>query len=271
MSFASDWQRCKKAADIALDVRLPPAAEPPRKLHAAMRYATMNGGKRFRAVLLIMTGEMLNTQTQPLLAPAAAIECVHAYSLVHDDLPCMDDDDYRRGKPACHIEYDEATAILTGDALLTLAFEILAQDQDLVNFDHCKGALIAALAQAAGCRGMAGGQMMDIEYENSGKMAANLNQVHTLKTAKLIQCSVRLGALLSDVSDNEYECLSVYGENLGLAFQYRDDELDEEHQFQQRMRPAELYRDQAIAALANIDRDTTRLKEVARLVVNRET
>ena len=272
MSFALNWQRCKEATDAALDIRLPSASEPPQKLHEAMRYVTLNGGKRFRANLVIMTGEMLGIETQPLLAPAAAIECMHAYTLVHDDLPCMDDDDYRRGKPSCHVAFDEATAILVGDALQALAFEILSNDQDLINFHNRKGDLVAVLAQASGSRGIVGGQLMDIDFEKSGVIIEHLEEVHRMKTAKLIQCSVRLGALLcEDMDRQEYDSLSRYGESLGLAFQYKDDHLDDEHQEGQVMQLAEHQRDLAISSLRNINRDTTSLEEIARLVVDRKS
>ena len=270
MNFSLDWQRCKEATEAALDARLPPSEQPPQRLHEAMRYAVMNGGKRFRAILVIMTGEMLNVETKALIAPAAAIECLHAYSLVHDDLPCMDDDAYRRGKPSCHVAYDEATAVLVGDALLTLAFEILSNDKDLINFQNNKADLVAVLARGAGTKGMVGGQMMDIELENSGQILDHLDTVHRLKTARLIQAAVRLGAVMSrEIDQQKMQILSEYGESVGLAFQYTDDFLDNEHDDGQLQEKGEYHRDKALAALAQLDCNTSNLRHIANFVVER--
>ena len=234
-----------------------------------MRYATLNGGKRFRAVLTIMTGEMLGVDTELLMAPAAAVECMHAYSLVHDDLPCMDDDDFRRGVPSCHIAYGESTAVLVGDALQTLAFEILANDSNLVNLTQA-GKLVQTLAKAAGSRGMVGGQVMDIDLLDSDQIAIDLTMVHRLKTAKLIQASVRLGALMrGQLDERDFEALSEYGESIGLAFQFTDDYLDEEHQEENLQEKAASQRDQAIAAVRRVNRDTTNLEKIAKFVVDR--
>ena len=270
MSFDQDWKRCQQAVEAALETWLPSADEPPQKLHQAMRYATLNGGKRFRAVLVIMTGEMLGVDTKLLMAPAVAVECMHAYSLVHDDLPCMDDDDFRRGVPSCHIAYGESTAVLVGDALQTLAFEILANDSNLVNFTTQAGKLVQTLAKAAGSRGMVGGQVMDIDLLDSDLTTIDLTTVHRLKTAKLIQASVRLGALMSDqLNERDYEALSEYGESIGLAFQFTDDYLDEEHQEENLQEKAASLRDQAIRAVQRVNRNTTNLEKIARFVVDR--
>ena len=268
MSFESDWQRCRKAVEAALDVQLPSVSESPEKLHEAMRYATLDGGKRFRAVLLIMTGEMLGVDTEVLLDPAVAIECVHAYSLVHDDLPCMDDDQYRRGKLSCFAAYDEATAVLVGDALQTLAFEIIASSDQLNHIGGRRSSLISVLAKASGSRGMAGGQALDLNFDSSN--ADSLLRVHRLKTAKLIQASVRLGALAyENLKDEEYAALSEYGELIGLSFQYQDDVLDDEHDVEfARLRASEL-RDQAIGALKTLSHDTTNLQKIAEFTVER--
>ncbi len=270
MSFDQDWKRCQQAVEAALEAWLPSADEPPQKLHQAMRYSTLNGGKRFRAVLAIMTGEMLGVDTKLLMAPATAVECMHAYSLVHDDLPCMDDDDFRRGVPSCHIAYGESTAVLVGDALQTLAFEILANHSNLVNFTTQAGKLVQTLAKAAGSRGMVGGQVMDIDLLDSDLTIIDLTTVHRLKTAKLIQASVRLGALMSDqLNERDYEALSEYGESIGLAFQFTDDYLDEEHQEENLQEKAASLRDQAIRAVQRVNRDTTNLEKIARFVVDR--
>ncbi len=270
MNFNDYWKRCEQATHAALEKRLPAPDQDPTTLHQAMRYVTLNGGKRFRAILVIMTGEMLNVDLKPLLAPATAVECLHAYSLVHDDLPCMDDDDFRRGKPSCHVAYDEATAVLVGDALQSLAFEILSSDEDLINFHDKKSDLIATLARAAGSQGMVGGQMMDIQLEKSGKILDHLEQVHRLKTAKLIQCAVMMGGLLSDeINDQVLECLGNYGESLGLAFQYTDDYLDEEHQQGRLNEKARLHADNAVDAVRMLDWNTSSLQRMANFVVER--
>ena len=270
MNFEQHWQRYQQAAITALEERLPPVTEPPCRLHEAMRYATLNGGKRFRAVLVMMTGQLFDTELERLMAPAAAMECIHAYSLVHDDLPCMDDDDYRRGMPSCHKQYDEATAVLVGDALQALAFHILSADKSLINLSGKQGLLVSVLAQAAGSTGMVGGQMLDIEFEQA---AGEIDPytVHQLKTARLIQASVRLGALVSDdVNPEEYQALGDYGEYLGLAFQFRDDQLDGDALADNPIEKAKQMRDQALVRLRMIDRDIDNLEKLADFVITRE-
>ncbi len=268
MSFQIDWQRCREITEAALDERLPSEHEPPHRLHEAMRYATMDAGKRFRAVLVIMTGEMLGVDTKHLLDPAAAIECVHAYSLVHDDLPCMDDDKYRRGKLSCFAAYDEATAILVGDALQTLAFEILATSDALNHLGPRRSSLVSVLAKAAGSRGMAGGQALDLNLSNSN--GSELLTVHRMKTAKMIQASVNLGALTCEtLHEDEYQRLSVYGELVGLAFQFQDDVLDDDHDVDFARKRAVALKDQAITEIRSLPYDTTNLEQIADFSVNR--
>ena len=205
-----------------LERALPPASEPPRRLHEAMRYAVLNGGKRIRAILVIATGEALHADAKRLEPPACAVEFIHAYSLVHDDLPSMDDDDLRRGIPTCHRAFGEATALLAGDALQTLAFETLActpapDAQDLVRI----------LAQAIGSRGMAGGQAVDLESVGRTLTLDQLERMHLHKTGALIRASVRLGALSAGARDPEIlDRLDEYARCIGLAFQIRDDVLD---------------------------------------------
>ena len=270
MSFESDWRRCVDAVNAALDARLPSPRTPPARLHEAMRYATMNGGKRFRAIVVMMTGEILGTDVKLLAPPAAAVECIHAYSLVHDDLPAMDDDDVRRGQPACHIKFGEATAILAGDALQALAFKILSTDADLVTLQERRNILVATLSDAVGSTGMAGGQEMDLAASGAGSMQYDLDTIHRLKTAALIQCSVRLGALVSDSCDKEvYEALGVYGECVGLAFQCKDDALDGENEPEQMLKKASKMRDQAIDALSILKHNTENLERIAEFVVSR--
>ncbi|MDE0310529.1 MAG: polyprenyl synthetase family protein [Acidiferrobacterales bacterium] len=271
MPFKQDWTRCRKLTEQALDARLPPVDLPPQSLHEAMRYATLNGGKRFRATLAIMTGEMLGVETELLLPSAVAVECVHAFSLVHDDLPCMDDDDFRRGKLSCHAVYGEAMGVLVGDALHSLAMEILAKDESLVHFQHKTGQLVAALAEAAGSTGMIGGQVLDIELTDSDG-SIDLHTVFQLKTAKLIQGAVKLGALMCDDLDaRDYEALCEYGEAVGLAFQYVDDHLDGEHLGENLLDKAVGFRDQAISALQRLNgTDSSNLVQAANFVVERK-
>ena len=205
-----------------LDRALPPAAEPPRRLHEAMRYAVLGGGKRVRAILAVATGETLHADAGRIEPAACAVEFIHAYSLVHDDLPCMDDDDLRRGVPTCHRAFGEATALLAGDALQALAFETLvrAPAPDL-------GELVRVLAHASGSRGMAGGQAVDLESVGRTLTLDQLEHMHLHKTGALIRASVRLGALCAGARDPEIlDRLDEYARCIGLAFQIRDDVLD---------------------------------------------
>lgn len=205
-----------------LDRVLPPASEPPRRLHEAMRYAVLNGGKRIRAILVLATGETLQAHADRLEPPACAVELIHAYSLVHDDLPSMDNDDLRRGVPTCHQAFDEATALLAGDALQTLAFETVARTSA-----SNAGELVRILAQASGSRGMAGGQAIDLESVGRTLTLEQLERMHLLKTGALIRASVRLGALSTGARDPEIlDRLDEYARCIGLAFQIRDDVLD---------------------------------------------
>ena len=213
-------------AQAALERFLPDASGPASDLEAAMRYAVLGGGKRLRAALVYATGEMLGAPLERLDRPAAAIEMIHAYSLVHDDLPAMDDDDLRRGKPTCHKVYGEAGAILAGDALQSLAFEILAPatpDGDArTHLD-----MVRVLAAASGARGMAGGQALDLAAVGARLDVDGLTTMHGLKTGALIRASVRLGGLGANADPRTLSRLDVYGENLGFAFQIVDDILDE--------------------------------------------
>lgn len=192
-----------------------------------MRYACLNGGKRVRAMLVYASGEVVNADPVLLDTAASAVEMIHAYSLVHDDLPAMDDDDLRRGKPACHIAYDEATAILAGDALLTLAFEILATDATSPADIPRRVKMIQRLASAAGTAGMTGGQSLDFEAVGQTLSRDQLAQIHQRKTGALIQACVHLGALCGDVKTGELAALDQYARHLGIAFQIVDDILDE--------------------------------------------
>jgi len=205
-----------------LDRALPPASEPPLRLHEAMRYTVLGGGKRVRAILAVATGESLGAEAQCMEPAACAVEFIHAYSLVHDDLPCMDDDDLRRGVPTCHRAFGEATALLVGDALQALAFETLARAPM-----SDSGELVRVLARASGSRGMAGGQAIDLESVGRTLTLDQLENMHLHKTGALIRASVRLGALCAGARDPEtLDRLDEYARCIGLAFQIRDDILD---------------------------------------------
>ncbi len=211
----------------ALERFLPSTEKPPARLHEAMRYAVLSGGKRIRPVLVYAAGAAVGVAPEQLDAPAAAVELIHAYSLIHDDLPAMDDDDLRRGRPTCHKAFDEATAILAGDALQALAFQVLAADDS--------GPLAAQLrrlrrlrllGEACGSFGMAGGQALDMDAVGGQLTLAELEAMHRLKTGALIRCSVLLGALGAVVDEALLGRLGRYAECIGLAFQIQDDILD---------------------------------------------
>ncbi len=210
-----------------LNIWLPSENTLPQKLHAAMRYSSLDGGKRIRPALVYATGHALGVALEKLDGPACAIELIHAYSLVHDDLPAMDDDALRRGKPTCHIAYDEATAILTGDALQTLAFYILANDKHMVADASLRLRMVAVLAQNSGSIGMVGGQAIDLYAVGKELNLSELKNMHLCKTGALIRASILLGALsFPDINDNTLEILTTYGNSVGLAFQIQDDILD---------------------------------------------
>lgn len=213
--------------DAALTRALPDPDAPPARLHAAMRHAVLLGGKRMRPLLVHATGAMFGAEPSALDAPAVAIELVHAYSLVHDDLPAMDDDALRRGQPTVHIAFDEATAILAGDALQSLAFQAVAEAA--VSPPVCVG-LMATLARAAGAAGMCGGQALDLQATGNGRgmTVADLERLHALKTGALIRAAVRMGALCGGAGEADLLELDRYAAALGLAFQVRDDILDVE-------------------------------------------
>ena len=215
--------------ETALDHRLPSADTEPRRLHAAMRYVTLGGGKRLRAALAYAAGEALGAQADALDVPACALELIHAYSLVHDDLPAMDNDDLRRGKPTCHKRYDEATAILAGDALQSLAFELLARDPALAISPVPRLAMLTQLAQASGSAGMAGGQAIDLGAVGKPLTLVELADMHARKTGALIRAAVALGALSApDIDAPRLAQLDAYARAIGLAFQITDDILDVE-------------------------------------------
>ena len=217
------FRRWAARTEATLERLLPDDAAEPRRLHAAMRHATIGGGKRMRPLLVYAAGTALGADETLLDAPAAAVELVHAYSLVHDDLPAMDDDDMRRGRPTLHAAFDEATAILAGDAPQTPASEALAEAQAPA---ARRAAGMQALARAAGARGMCGGQALDIDATGSQLPLEALQRMHSLKTGALIRAAVRMGALGAGADEPTLQQLDRYADALGLAFQVRDDLLD---------------------------------------------
>ncbi|ALP51871.1 geranyl transferase [Candidatus Tenderia electrophaga] len=213
----------------ALERWLPQADIAPQRLHQAMRYAVLDGGKRVRPFLVYSAGQALDVPAAQLDAPACAVELIHAYSLIHDDLPAMDDDALRRGKPTCHRAFDEATAILAGDAIQALAFHVLAHDEALHVDAQRRLQMIDRLALASGSRGMAGGQAIDLEAVGKHLDLPALELMHIHKTGALIRASVMLGALSSAaVSEAQLKQLDHYAKCIGLAFQIQDDILDVE-------------------------------------------
>ncbi len=224
-SFENRIAHYTERVSRALDEALPPATASPRRLHDAMRYAVFNGGKRVRPLLVYAAGECLGVPEGVLDAPAAAIELIHAFSLVHDDLPSMDDDDLRRGKPTVHRQYDEATAILAADALQPLAFHVLAEVRDVHDLARVK--LISLVADACGSIGMTGGQSMDLAAEGKALSAEEIETMYSLKTGALIHASVVAPSLLADrLAPERAAAIDAFGRTMGVAFQIKDDILD---------------------------------------------
>ncbi|HYE34402.1 (2E,6E)-farnesyl diphosphate synthase [Methylocaldum sp.] len=222
-------QICQARAESALDFRLPAASRMPERLHQAMRYSVLGGGKRLRPLLTYATGQAVSVPWDSLDGPACAVEFIHVYSLIHDDLPAMDDDDLRRGKPTCHIAFDEATAILAGDALQALAFHVLAHDPSIAVPAESRLAMLETLATASGSLGMVGGQAIDLDAVGKILDLPSLENMHIRKTGALIRASVKLAALANPSLDSGIaDKLDHYAKCIGLAFQIQDDVLDEE-------------------------------------------
>jgi farnesyl diphosphate synthase len=212
---------------VAMDALLPRSSGPEERLLSAMRYSALGPGKRLRPFITIEAGRMLGASERGLLRVATAIECVHAYSLIHDDLPCMDDDDVRRGRPTVHKEYDEATAVLAGDALQAFAFELLAcPDTDASPSRRLE--LISGLARASGARGMVGGQMIDMSADRAAADINVITRMQRMKTGALIAFCAEAGAILAGANSDVRRALEGYAHDIGLAFQIRDDLLDAE-------------------------------------------
>lgn len=293
--FAVRVAACQARIERVLDevLRLPDPGTP--RLRDAMRYSTLGAGKRLRPTLVYLTGESFGAPLARLDAPAAAVELIHVYSLVHDDLPAMDDDDLRRGRPTCHRAYDEGTAVLVGDALQALAFSVLAHEPMAGTSPETRLEMIRVLARAIGTGGMAGGQAVDLEAVGTTLPLGAIENMHRRKTGALIQGSVLLGALAAGVANpRELAALGHFGAEIGLAFQIQDDILDVEgdpallgkstgadaaHSKPtypstaglpaSRARAQEL-RDAAIAALEPLGKRAAALAELARFVVSRE-
>lgn len=290
-----DLQDCQKRVNhfLAENLQNYPACGTP--LIEAMSYAVLLGGKRVRPFLIYATGRMLGVPLEKLDCSAAAMEAVHAYSLVHDDLPAMDNDALRRGKPTCHIAFDEATAILAGDALQTFAFELIAQDQTLSATQ--KVAQIQWLAKSAGAKGMCLGQSLDLQSEDKAISINELELIHRNKTGALILASVMMGLNLSEYTDNELyrQQLTQYAAAIGLAFQVQDDILDVIGESEKigktvgsdealnkstypkllglegaKQKAEDLYQT-ALSALDSLPFDTTTLRELAQFIVRRDT
>jgi geranylgeranyl pyrophosphate synthase len=279
--------------DAHLERLVPADTQEPRAVHAAMRWSLFAGGKRLRPALVLATGEAFGARAARLTQTACAFELVHTYSLVHDDLPAMDDDELRRGRPTCHVRFGEATAILAGDALQALAFQCIAEDAELDA--RVRVRLIAELARAAGTPGgMVAGQAHDLAAESrAGVTAAELDSIHRLKTGALIVAAARAGALVAEASEPEIERISDYAAALGLLFQITDDLLDVTataetlgktpgkdaraqkatypalHGLEATQERARAVYTQALDALSQIERPTTLLRSIARLILER--
>jgi len=284
----SAWQ---SRFEAMLGERLPQDDEPPAELHRAMRYSALGGGKRIRPVLVYATGKALGLETEQLDPLAMAIELIHAYSLIHDDLPAMDDDDLRRGRPTCHRAFDEATAILAGDALQALAFELLACS---LPASRSGMAAIHEIAHACGSTGMAGGQALDLAAVGRQLDEPGLKEMHRLKTGALIRACITTPCLLADIDQQTLAHLARYGECVGLAFQVHDDILDVTGDseltgkntladealgkptfvsllgLQESRRQARELRDQALIALHHVSGDTGLLAWLADYMISRD-
>lgn len=229
MDLELSIKQCQQRINNVLGQYLPEDNETPSRLHDAMRYAALDAGKRLRPFLVYSCGEAFGASLPDLDSAAAAVECIHVYSLIHDDLPAMDDDDLRRGKPTCHIHFDEATAILAGDALQTLAFDILLNHPLSDKAEPFRLSMLRALSLASGSKGMGGGQMLDLQATNKSLQLEELKIMHRMKTGALIKASILMGLQCSGITDkNTLQSMEHFGDLIGLAFQVKDDLLDVE-------------------------------------------
>jgi farnesyl diphosphate synthase len=291
--FRAWMEGVQARTEAALDRFLPAATAAPAKLHDAMRYTTLGGGKRVRPLLAYASGELFGAGEDAVARAACAVEMIHAYSLVHDDMPCMDDDALRRGKPTVHVAYDEATALLVGDALQAQAFDVLAGTEDVAPARLVQ--MLRLLAEAAGSAGMCGGQAIDLDSVGLSLSLAELERMHQLKTGAMLRVSVLLGALCGkELAPHELEALKAYSRAIGLAFQVVDDVLDATEDsatlgktagkdaaankptyvsilgLEPSKALAEQLRQQAHEALAPFGEQALRLRELADLIVQRK-
>jgi farnesyl diphosphate synthase len=226
-TFQTRLEKYQKRVDTALNKYLPADDPPEHNLAEAIRYSVIGGGKRIRPAMVYAAGEAMGVATDLLDIPACAVEMIHAYSLIHDDLPAMDDDDLRRGRPTCHKAFNEATAILAGDALQALAYEILAKDEHVELTPEHRIEMLSLLTEASGAHGMAGGQAVDLASVGKQLDLKQLEHMHCLKTGALIRASILLGGMCKqDISQQEIKILSDYAQCIGLSFQIQDDILD---------------------------------------------
>jgi len=225
ITFAERLETVGDKVTVAMDGLIPRVAGPESELYSAMRYAALGGGKRLRPLFVLEAGALFDVPAKNLMQVAAAVECIHTYSLIHDDLPCMDDDDFRRGQPTVHKAYSEEIAVLAGDALQALAFEILAHEETHSQ-PKIRVLLLERLAQAVGARGMVGGQAMDMAADGKQMEMALIARMQRMKTGALIQFSLEAGAIMGGASDEALSALSGFAHDLGLVFQITDDLLD---------------------------------------------
>ena len=295
MSLEQTLANFQAQVDQALERQLPSAERDPQRLHSAMRYAVLGPGKRVRPVLVYATGQAFNTPLDELDGSAVAVELIHAYSLIHDDLPAMDDDDLRRGRPTCHKEFDEATAILAGDALQALAFRVVAECEATTVAPTRRIEMLRTLAHASGSEGMAGGQAMDLAAVGNPLSLEQLETMHVHKTGALIRASIQLGYLASRIDDPAVAArLDRYARCIGLAFQVHDDILDVEGEtgvigkpqgsdsdqnkptypnilgMDEAKKTAQSLCDEAIASLDNLGPAADTLRQLADYIVNRD-
>ena len=274
MNLATYLKRRQTLVNQTLGRLLPAAGQGPGKIHRAMRYSVLGDGKRIRPILALAACEAVGAPVSRALDAACALEMIHAYSLVHDDLPAMDDDDFRRGKPACHKRFGEAIGVLTGDALLTHAFGLLGRTGAQNGHAGVHLRVIREVARAIGTEGMLGGQVADLQASTGRVTAKTLESINTRKTGALIAASVRVGALLGGASPWAYRALARYGERVGLVFQLVDDLLDKDGLV--RCQPEETVRRrakrltrEAVAALEPLGRRAEPLREIAQFLLTR--
>ncbi len=291
-AIAEFMRQVNSDVDAVLDALVPKADAEPTRLHEAIRWSLFAGGKRIRPAIVFAAGETFGADAKSLLRTAAAIEMIHTFSLIHDDLPAMDDDDLRRGRETCHIKYGEATAILAGDALQTLAFKVLAEDEGLAADVRMR--LIADIASASGTpAGMVAGQQLDLDAEGRTVAIGEIETIHSLKTGALISVSAKAGAVIAGATAEELAAIARYASRIGLLFQITDDLLDvtgasetlgktagkdaaaEKATYPKHFgvddtrKMAAAIRDEACEALSAIDRETSLLRGLADLIVDR--